>query len=100
MKTNIQFLNMFTSECMEAYTVKKLAILVKKFDTIIKANVLFKKEQNPRDKGMICEIEVSVSGAILFASCNEKNYELAVKITITELETQLKTRKKITKPYL
>jgi putative sigma-54 modulation protein len=91
---------MSTSETMEAYTLSKLDSLVKKFDKIIKANVFFKKENDSKDKGVICEIELSAPGPRLFASSNEKNYELAVKHTIKDLETQLKKRKGITKPYL
>ena len=100
MKINIQFVNMSTSETMEAYTLKKLHSLVKKFDKILTANVFFKKENNSKDKGLICEIELSAPGPRLFASSNEKNYELAVKSTIKDLEIQLKKRKSITKPYL
>ena len=100
MKMNIQFVNMSTSETMEAYTVKKLDSLVKKFDKIIKANVSFKKENDSKDKGVICEIELSAPGPRLFASSNEKNYELAVKHTVKELEVQLKKRKGITKSYM
>jgi putative sigma-54 modulation protein len=91
---------MSTSETMEAYTVSKLDSLVKKFDKIIKANVFFKKENDSKDKGVICEIELSAPGPRLFASSNEKNYELAVKHTIKDLEVQLKKRKGVTKPYM
>ena len=100
MKMNIQFVNMSTSETMEAYTVNKLDSLVKKFDKIIKANVSFKKEKDSKDKGVICEIELSAPGPRLFASSNEKNYELAVKNTLKDLEVQLKKRNAITKPYM
>jgi len=100
MKMNIQFVNMSTSETMEAYTVSKLDSLVKKFDKIMNANVFFKKEKDSKDKGVICEIELSAPGPRLFASSNEKNYELAVKHTVKELEVQLKKRKGITKSYM
>jgi putative sigma-54 modulation protein len=100
MTVNIQFVNMSTSETMKAYTVKKLKSLSKKYGWILKANVFFKKEKEVKDKGVVCEIELSVPGPRLFASSNEKNYELAVKNTITDLEIQLKKRKGIVKPYL
>ena len=44
MTINIQFVNMSTSETMEAYTMKKLNPLSKKYDSIQKATVFFKKE--------------------------------------------------------
>jgi putative sigma-54 modulation protein len=100
MTINIQFVNMSTSETMEAYTVKKLKPISKKYDWIIKATVFFKKEKETKDKGVVCEIELSAPGPRLFASSNEKNYELAVKNTISDLETQLKKRKGIVKPYM
>ena len=100
MTINIQFVNMSTSETMEAYTVKKLNPLSKKYDWIIKATVFFKKENSHKEKEIICEIELSAPGPRLFASSNEKNYEMAVKNTVIDLETQLKKRKGIVKPYL
>ncbi|WP_299059230.1 HPF/RaiA family ribosome-associated protein [uncultured Polaribacter sp.] len=100
MKVNIQFVKMSTSETIEAYTIKKLDGLIKKFDTIINTRVFFKKENNAKDKGVICEMELSVPGPRVFASSDEKNYELAVKNTIKDLEIQLKKRKAILKPHL
>jgi putative sigma-54 modulation protein len=100
MKIDIQFVNMPTSETMEAYATKKLQRLYKVYDTIIALKVFFKKENDPKGNGKICEIEVSLSGPRLFASSNEKNYEIAVKNNISDLEKQLKKRKSIVKPYL
>lgn len=100
MKVEIQFVNMPTSETMEVYTLKKLQGLAKKYDWVIKADVFFKRENNPKDLGRICEIELSLSGPRIFASSNEKNYELAVKHTISDLEKQLEKRKRVLRPYL
>lgn len=100
MKVDIQFVSIPTSETMEAYTTKKLLKLGQKHPLIIYAVVYFKKENDTKGKGDICEIELSLTGPRLFASSNEKNFELAVKETIKELNKQLKKRKKITKPYL
>lgn len=100
MKVAIQFVNMPTSEAMESYTNNKLEKLAKKYDAIINANVFFKKENSPEKLGKICEMELSLAGPRIFASSNEKNYELAVKHTISDLEKQLKKRKGILKPYL
>lgn len=100
MTINIQFVNMSTSDTMEAYTVKKLDTLFKKFDWILKAKVFFKREITHKEKEVICEIELSIPGPRVFASSNEKNYELAVKNTIIDLQTQLKKRKGIVKPYM
>jgi len=100
MKINIQFVNMLASESLEAYTTKKLKKLNKRYDMLINAEVFFKKENDPKGNGKICEIELSLSGPRVFASSNERNYEIAVKNTISDLEKQLKKRKAALKPYL
>lgn len=100
MNTNIQFVSMPTSEALEAYTLKKLKGLANKYEKIINVTVFFKRENNPKDLGRICEMEVSISGPRIFASSNEKNYEMAVKNTISDLDKQLKKRKGTLKPYM
>lgn len=100
MKTNIQFVNMARSETMENYTIKKLNKISKRYEWVINANVYFKKENDPKGKGKICEIELSLNGPRIFASSNEKNYELAVKETLKDIEKKLKKRKGEMKPYL
>lgn len=100
MRTDFQFVSMPTSEALEGYTLDKLERLFKKYEDIIHVNIFFKRENNPKDLGRICEMELSLSGPRIFASSNEKNYELSVKNTISDLEKQLKKRKGILKPYL
>lgn len=100
MKINIQFVNMATSETMQTYTLDKLNKLVKKYEWLINAEVFFKKENDPKGLGKICEIELSQNGPRIYASSNEKNYELAVKHTLSDLEKQLKKRKETLKPYV
>ena len=100
MKTTIQFVNMPTSEAMETYTLEKLKNLSNKYENIINATVYFKRELNEKKLGRICEMELSLTGPRVFASSNEKNYELAVKHTISDLDKQLKKRKGVLKPYM
>ena len=100
MKINIQFVRMTTSEAMEAYVTEKLERLAEKYEMLIHADVFFKYENDPKGKGNICEMELSLYGPRIFASSNEENYEVAVKHTIKDLEKQLEKRKKVLKPYL
>ena len=100
MKINIQFVKMPTSESMQDYTVNKLDKLAKKYEWLINADVFFKVENDPKGKGKICEMELSLSGPKIFAASNEKNFELAVKNTISDLEKQLEKRKSDMKPYM
>ncbi len=100
MNIHIQYVSMATSEAMSTYTTEKLNKLAQKYPILIRAEVFFKKEKDPKGKGDICEIELSLNGPRIFASSNEKNYELAVKNTISDLQKQLEKRKSTLKPYL
>ena len=100
MTVNIQYVQMNTSEAMSQYVTGKLNKLGDKFELIIKAEVHFKHENQPKEKGKICSIELSLPGPRLFATSNEKNYELAVKNTIKDLEIQLKKRKQVFNAHL
>ncbi|HBR53869.1 MAG TPA: ribosome-associated translation inhibitor RaiA [Flavobacteriaceae bacterium] len=93
MTINIQFVKMKTSESLVAYVTKKLQKLNKKYSWVIRADVFFKIENDPTEKGHICEMELSLPGPKIFAVSNEKNYEMAVKETISDLDKQLKKRK-------
>ena len=99
MTINIQYVQMATSETMNEYVTNKLNRLGKKYDWIIKADVHFKHEKHPQAKGKICKMELSLPGPRIFASSNEKNYELAVKETIKDLVVQLKKRKEVYKTH-
>ncbi|PNQ72399.1 ribosomal subunit interface protein [Hanstruepera neustonica] len=93
MTINIQYVNMATSEAMNAYVTQRLEKLGKKYEWVISAQVHFEVIHDPKGNGKICNIELSLPGPRIFATSNEKNYESAVKETIKDLETQLKKRK-------
>ncbi len=93
MTINIQYIQMATSEAMDAYVTKQLNKLSIKYDWVINAEVHFKNEHNPKGKGKVCKMELSLPGPRIFATSNESTYENAVKETIKDLEVQLKKRK-------
>ena len=95
MTINIQFIDMPTSEAMTEYITGKLSKLGSKYDWVISANVSIEKRNDPKGKGKVCKIELSIPGPRIFAESDEKNYELSVKETLKDLETQLKKRKEI-----
>ncbi|RMZ50661.1 HPF/RaiA family ribosome-associated protein [Flavobacteriaceae bacterium PRS1] len=99
MTINIQYVQIATSEAMNEYVTNKLKKLSKKYEWIIKADVYFKNEINSKTNGKICKMELSLPGPRIFATSNEKNYELAVKETIKDLIVQLKKRKEIYKTH-
>lgn len=93
MTINIQYVNMSTSEAMNAYVTNKLEKLGKKYEWIISTQVHFEVIHDPKGNGKICKMELSLPGPRIFATSNEANYESAVKETIKDLERQLKKRK-------
>ena len=99
MTINIQYIHMATSETMSEYVTEKLENLAKKYDWIIGAEVHFEVENNAKEKGKICKMELSAPGPRIFAVSDEDNYEDAVKHTIKDLEKQLKKRKEIFKTH-
>ncbi len=100
MQINIQFVKMQTSESMEAFVTKKLEKLSKKYDWIIKAEVFYKLENDPKGKGKICEIQLSMNGPRIFATSDERNFEIATDKTIDDLLKLLSKRKNKMKPYI
>ncbi len=99
MTINIQYVHLDVSETLNQYLEGKLKRLGKKFPWVIGAEVHFKSDQKDILKGKICNIELSLPGPRIFATSNEKNYEMAIKNTIKDLEVQLKKRKQIFKVY-
>lgn len=100
MEINIQFLKMLTSETMEAFAIKKLNKLSKHYDWIIKADVSYKLDNDPKKKGKICDIQLSLPGPRIFATSTAENFELATDKTIQDLDRQLKKRKADMKPHI
>jgi len=99
MTINIQYVRMDISEALNTYVTGKLEKLSKKYDWIINVEVRFEHQHDPKGRGRICKMELSVPGPRLFAASDEENYENAVKRTIKDLEKQLKKRKKVFNPH-
>ncbi len=94
MQTTIQFVGARQIDAVEELTQKKLDKLARKFDWIIRADVFFKEEPGSDGKGKVCDIRLSVPGPRIHATSNEASFEAAVAETISDLERQLKKRKK------
>ena len=89
----IQYVNLDSSESLSQFTTEKLEKLTKKYDRLISCDVFFKQDNNPKEQGKICNMELSLPGSRIFATSTEKNFELAVKETINDLDIQLEKRK-------
>lgn len=99
MTNNIQFLGMPISEALTSYITEKLGKIEQKYDWIISANVSVENRNDPKGKGKVCKIELSLPGPRIYAESDEHNYETSVKETLKDLETQLKKRKEVFKTY-
>ncbi|MEM8848248.1 HPF/RaiA family ribosome-associated protein [Flagellimonas sp. S174] len=92
MVVNIQYQKMSTSESLSKLLLKKLDRLGTKYQWVIKANVLFKEENDRTGEGKVCEIELSAPGPRLFAKANTDNFEKSMAETINDLKRQLEKR--------
>lgn len=95
MTINFRYVNVDVSETLNAFTEEKLSKLFNRYEFLIGATVRFKHDENSHDKGKICDIELSLPGPRIFATSDEAKYEVAVRQTIKDLETQLKKRKEV-----
>jgi ribosomal subunit interface protein len=99
MTVKFQYVDLDVSDTLSAFTEEKLKKIFNKFEFVIGALVSFKKEEHKPDSGKICNIELSLPGPRIFATSNERNYEVAVRETINDLERQLKKRKEVYKTH-
>ena len=99
MTVNFQYVDVDVSETLSAFTEEKLKKLFNHYEFLISAAVHFKQEEYKHEKGKICNIELSLPGPRIFATSNERNFEVAVRETISDLERQLKKRKQVYKTH-
>jgi putative sigma-54 modulation protein len=99
MTVNFQYVDVDVSETLSAFTKEKLDKLFNRYEFLISASVHFKQDEKEHEKGKICNIELSLPGPRIFATSNERNYEVAVRETISDLERQLKKRKEVYKTH-
>lgn len=99
MTVSIQYVQLDSSDSLNSFINKNLEKLSHKYEWLINAEVYIKADAKDNDRSKICSIELSMPGPRVFATSNEKTYELAVKETISDLEKQLKKRKETFKTF-
>ena len=99
MTVNIQYVGVDVSETLSTFTEEKLKKLFNRYEFLINATVHFKQEENQHETGKICNMELSLPGPRIFATSNERNFEVSVRETISDLERQLKKRKQVYKTH-
>ncbi len=99
MIVNFQYVGLDVSTSLSAFTEEKLEKLFNRYDFLISAAVHFKQDEKDHTKGKICNVELSLPGPRIFATSNERNFEVSVRETISDLERQLKKRKEVYKTH-
>lgn len=99
MTVNFQYVDVDASDWLSDHATEKLNKLANKYEFLINAEVFFKEDKNQPVDSKICNIQLSLPGPRIFASSNEKNFEMAIKNTIKDLEVQLKKRKETYKTF-
>lgn len=99
MTVNIQYVGVDVSETLSAFTKEKLEKLFNRYEFLINATVYFKQDDKNHTEGKICNMELSLPGPRIFATSNERNFEVSVRETISDLERQLKKRKEAYKTH-
>ncbi len=99
MTVNIQYVGVDVSETLSKFTEEKLEKVFNRYEFLISATVHFKKDESQHETGKICNIELSLPGPRIFATSNERNFEVSVRETISDLERQLQKRKEVYKTY-
>lgn len=99
MKVNLEYVGVDVSNTLSAFTEEKLEKLFNRYEFVISATVRFKQDEKAHTEGKICDIELSLPGPRLFATSNERNFEVSVRETISDLERQLKKRKEVYKTH-
>lgn len=99
MEVHVQYQKMKTSESLTELLMKKLEGLEKKYSWLIKANVLFKQENDRTGEGKVCEIELSAPGPRIFAKSNTDDFEKSMAETVEDLRRQLEKRQETFSTY-
>ncbi len=93
MEAIFEFVQLDKSDSLESFTQKKLDKLENKFNWVVRANVFFKRDENQKPDGYICEIRLSAPGPEIYAQSNENSFEAAVAKTVKDIERQCSKRK-------
>lgn len=100
MKINFEYHDVSGSQRLEAFVTERLNKLETKYDSIISADVYFKKENSTNPEiGKICSVRLSMPGPTIFAESSTASFEASVAKVITELRTQLQKRKEKLKAH-
>lgn len=93
MNIKIQTIHFDADQKLLDFTEKKVEKLVKFYDGIVGAEVIFKLDKDQKDENKIAEIKLVISGNDLFAKKQCKTFEEAVDEVVDALKKQLTKHK-------
>lgn len=94
MNINFEYHEVAASTRLEAFVAERLNKLENKYDSIVGADVYFKKENSSNPElGKICSIRLAMPGPTIFAEASNGSFEASVAKVMTELRAQLQKRK-------
>lgn len=100
MDLNFTYDEVKASDRLEQLTTDKLNKLVDKYDFIIRADVIFRKENTSEpNTGMVCTIRLNVPGPSLFAEASQGEFQKSVLKVIDDLDRQLRRKKEKMKSH-
>ena len=100
MNIHFEYHDVAASQRLEALLTEKLNKLENKYDFIISADVYFKKQNSSNPEiGKICSVRLGTPGPTLFAEGSTATFEASIAKVITELGSQLQTRKEKLKQH-
>lgn len=92
MEIQVQYQKMKSSDAMTQLLTRKLDALEKKYDWLIRAQVIFKIENDSKGEDKVCEIELFGPGPNLFAKSNSDNFEKSMAESVDDLKRQLEKK--------
>lgn len=100
MNIHFEYHDVAASHRLEGLVTERLNKLENKYDFIVGADVYFKKQKssNP-ETSKICSIRLGTPGPTLFAEVAAATFEASVAKVVTELGSQLQTRKEKLKQH-
>ena len=94
MDINFEYDQVKASERLETLAILRLNKIADKYDFIVRADVLIKKENTSSpNTGMICSIRLSIPGPNLYSQASHGNFEASIAEATDDLERQLRKRK-------
>lgn len=98
MEIQVQYQKMKSSAAMTELLTKKLDALQRKYEWLIRANVIFKIENDVKGEDKVCEIELSAPGPRMFAKSKSDDFEKSMAESVDDLKIQLEKRQASFRP--